>query len=56
MLIGPKSNHIDFERIVNSQINQDTEIEKQTTLMIRNIPIKFNQFDMMDLFNEKFKD
>lgn len=24
--------------------------------MIRNIPIKFNQFDMMDLFNEKFKD
>lgn len=42
VLVGPKCNKIDFERIVNSEINKDTEIEKQTTLMIRNIPIKFS--------------
>lgn len=29
---------------------------KQTTLMIRNIPIKFTQQIMMDLINEKYKD
>ena len=55
VLVGPKCNQIDFERIINSQINNDTEVEKQTTLMIRNIPIKFSQPDMLKLFDEKFQ-
>jgi len=42
VLVGPKCNQIDFERIINSQNHADLEVEKQTTLMIRNIPIKFN--------------
>ena len=29
---------------------------KLTTLMIRNIPIKFAQADMLELINEKFND
>jgi len=55
VLVGPKCNQIDFERIINSQNHADLEVEKQTTLMIRNIPIKFNQTDMLKLFDEKFQ-
>ena len=33
----------------------DLEVLKQTTLMIRNIPIKFSQTDLMALVNEKFE-
>jgi hypothetical protein len=43
VLIGPKNNQIDFERILYAQENGDEEVLKQTTLMIRNIPIKFTQ-------------
>lgn len=33
----------------------DEEVLKQTTLMIRNIPIKFAQADMLEIVNEKFE-
>ena len=41
VLIGPKNNQIDFDRILFCQDNDDLEVMKLTTLMIRNIPIKF---------------
>ena len=42
VLIGPKNNQIDPERILYADVNNDEEVLKLTTLMIRNIPIKFN--------------
>ena len=53
--VGPKQNKIDFERILNADLNNDQEVKQQTTLMIRNIPIKFNQQDMMQLIDKNFK-
>lgn len=41
ILIGPKNNTIDFDRILYGEENLDLEVMKLTTLMIRNIPIKF---------------
>jgi len=55
VLIGPKNNQIEVERILTARDRGDDEILKQTTLMIRNIPIKFNQQDMIKLIDTKFK-
>ena len=41
VLIGPKNNQVDFDRIIYAEQNEDLELLGQTTLMIRNIPIKF---------------
>lgn len=56
MLNGPKNNLIDFERILYASDNDDYEVIRQTTLMIRNIPIKITQNNMMEMINDKFKD
>jgi hypothetical protein len=40
-LNGPKSNQINFYRILRAEENQDEEGLELTTLMIKNIPIKF---------------
>lgn len=40
-LVGPTDNDIDLERIVYAE--NDSQLQRQTTLMIRNIPLKFNQ-------------
>ena len=42
VLIGPKNNKIEFDRLIYAEENGDFEVLKQTTLMIRNIPIKFS--------------
>ena len=55
MLIGPKNNQVDFDRIIYADKNGDLEVLGQTTLMIRNIPIKFSQADMMALINVQFE-
>ena len=41
VLIGPKNNQIEFERIINAQETRDEEVLSLTTLMIKNIPIRF---------------
>lgn len=54
-LIGPENNQIEFERILYAEEMGDDEVLRQTTLMIRNIPIKFSQADMLELVDEKFE-
>ena len=39
---------------MRAEENQDYEALELTTLMIKNIPIKFMQNDMLNLLNEKF--
>jgi hypothetical protein len=41
--IGPKNNAINFYRILNCHETFDQEILGLTTLMIKNIPMKFMQ-------------
>jgi hypothetical protein len=41
ILIGPKNNSINFYRILNCHETYDQEILGLTTLMIKNIPMKF---------------
>mmetsp|Transcript_4593 Transcript_4593/g.6983 ORF Transcript_4593/g.6983 Transcript_4593/m.6983 type:complete len:137 (+) Transcript_4593:3069-3479(+) len=41
VLIGPKNNKINFYRILNSNETNDEEVLSLTTLMIKNIPIRF---------------
>ena len=54
-LKGPKNNQIEFERLLFAKSRSDTEILSQTTLMIKNIPIKFNHCDILELVNKKFE-
>ena len=54
MLIGPKNNQINFFRILKAEENFDEEVLNLSTLMIRNIPIKFNQSDMLTLIDRNF--
>ena len=51
ILIGPKNNHINFYRILRAQENDDEEAQTLTTLMIKNIPVKFTQNDMIKLLD-----
>ena len=53
-LKGPKVRNIDFDRLLNARDNNDEEILGQTTLMIRNVPIRFDQVGMLALINKKF--
>ena len=48
-----KQNRIDFNRILHSYKTNDSEILRQTTLMIKNIPMKFSQNDMLNIINEQ---
>ena len=54
VLIGPKNNKIDFFRILRSFEYPDDEVQSLTTLMIKNIPIRFQQNDMLKLLNRNF--
>lgn len=54
ILIGPKNNNINFYRILNCHETNDTEILGLTTLMIKNIPMKFMQQDVLQLINPNF--
>jgi hypothetical protein len=54
ILIGPKNNQIEFDRILYADRNADEEVLSLTTLMIRNIPIKFTQPEMIEMINKKF--
>jgi len=54
ILIGPKNNQIDLKRILLCRQSYDEECESLTTLMIKNIPIKFLQQDMLHLINRNF--
>ena len=40
-LVGPSNNKIDFFRVLNCHESSDSEILSLTTLMIKNIPMKF---------------
>lgn len=53
--VGPKVHHVDLYRILNAEKNLDKEVLGLTTLMIKNIPVKFMQQDMLTLINQKFK-
>jgi hypothetical protein len=53
-LIGPKNNQIEFERLLFAKSRNDSEILSQTTLMIKNIPIKFNHDCILEMINRKF--
>ena len=55
ILIGPKNNQIDLKRILLCRQSYDEECESLTTLMIKNIPIKFLQQDMLHLINRNFQ-
>lgn len=53
-LKGPKNNQIEFERLLFAKSRNDSEILSQTTLMIKNIPIKFNHDNILEMINRKF--
>ena len=53
-LKGPSNNQIEFERLLFAKSHNDCEILSQTTLMIKNIPIKFNHDCILDIINRKF--
>jgi len=53
VLNSVKQNRIDFNRILHSYKTNDLEILRQTTLMIKNIPMKFSQNDMLNIINEQ---
>ena len=53
-LIGPKNNQVDFYRILWAEENNDDEVLGLTTLMIKNIPIKITQNDMLQLLDKNF--
>ena len=55
VLIGPKNNKIDFFRILRAYEMNDEEVLSLTTLMIKNIPIRFKQDDMLKLLNRNFE-
>lgn len=54
VLIGPKNNQIDFFRVLWAKENDD-EVQGLTTLMIKNIPIRILQTDMLKLIDRNFK-
>ena len=49
--MGPKNKEVEVERLLYAYENNDRAILRQTTLMIRNIPIKFRQQDMLNLMD-----
>lgn len=53
--VEEKSNLINFTSILYARENNDRDILKQTTLMIKNIPIRISQQIMIDLVDKKFK-
>lgn len=66
VLIGPKNNQINLEKILLASqqpdgalnrpefIEDDEEVLSLTTLMIKNIPVKFLQGDMLTLIDKNF--
>lgn len=66
VLIGPKNNQIDLEKILRAShrpdgeqgrpdyYEDDEEVLSLTTLMIKNIPVKFLQGDMLTLIDKNF--
>lgn len=49
-----KDNSINLFRILRAEQNQDEEVMRLTTLMIRNIPVRFMQNDMLKLIDKNF--
>jgi len=41
VLVGPSNNQVNVYRILKAEQNLDSEVLGLTTLMIKNIPIKF---------------
>lgn len=66
VLIGPKNNQIDLAKILRASqryegeqsqpdfFEDDEEVLSLTTLMIKNIPVKFLQGDMLKLIDKNF--
>jgi hypothetical protein len=52
--IGPKNNTVNLFRILKAEENQDTEVMGLTTMMIKNIPVKCMQSDLLKLIDTKF--
>jgi hypothetical protein len=54
IFIGPTNNKINLFRILKGENNLDDEVMKLTTLMIRNIPVKTLQSDLLAFIDENF--
>lgn len=50
-IIGPKNNKINFDRILYATDYDDNEVLGYSTLMIKNIPIKFAQNELQKLID-----
>ena len=54
VFVGPKNNKVNLFRILKAEANFDHEILGQTTLMIKNIPVKTMQNELLSLIDQSF--